>query len=51
MCLEGGRSQIMGGPVGQAKEAMGSYERTSCREEIRSNLGFRKITSVNNNDN
>lgn len=24
---------------------------SSCREEIRSDQGFRKITSVNNNDN
>lgn len=48
---EGGRSQIMRGPGCQTTKAMRSYERALCREETRSDLGFRKMTSVTHNDN
>ena len=40
-----------GDRVCQAKEAMRSYKRASCRDEITSDVVFREIASVNNNDN
>lgn len=45
---ERGRSQIVGGLYAELKRQC--YERALCREEVRSDPGFRKITSVNNND-
>lgn len=48
---EGRRSQVMGGPGCRTKKALRSYERTLCRDKMGSDPGFRKITSVNNDDN
>lgn len=45
---ERGGSQIVGGPYAKLKRRC--YEKALCREEVRSDSSFGKITSVNNND-